>query len=689
MTKLLFRTLLLALVSGMGTSALLIMLVVAWSSPATATDINLDALGQGSLYMRGTTGDGVVEAPLLDTHVIMDITGIVARATVAQTFTNTSGGWQEGIYVFPLPDDAAVDHMRLWIGERFIEGDIEEREEARRRYEQAKTDGKQASLLQQERPNIFTTSVANIPPGEQVKVEIEYQQSVRYDAGRYSLRFPMVVAPRYIPGQPVQEEEIVFGGAHGWARNTDQVPDASQITPPVLHDEGRNMVELQIRLHAGLPVSFIDSPYHPVEVTELSQGEYRIQLESQRIIANRDFVLNWEFSATDGAGAAWFTEEYEGSYYGLLMLVPPGAQAMPEKLPREVVLVADTSGSMHGESMRQAKLALKLAVSRLRPGDSFNLIAFNNVASRLHAAPVSATPENQQIALRWIDNLRADGGTEMLAAMELALDDRERSGHLRQVIFITDGDVGNEEALFTLIHQKLGDSRLFTVGIGSAPNSYFMTRAAEQGRGSFTYVGDVAEVQENMQRLFLQLESPVLTNVAVQWDQTVEQWPAIVPDLYVGEPIVLAVKSDQPLAAVVLSGNSAGDRWQQQLNTSAGYDHPGLHVLWARRKIQHLMGLSGRGREVADIRKQVLAVALKHHLVSRYTSLVAVDKTPVRPVDAALDSQAVPVELPQGWSRSKVFGHLPQTATPAQLYLMIGFLSLLMALGLLWRRKET
>ncbi|WP_456403938.1 marine proteobacterial sortase target protein [Thiolapillus sp.] len=687
MISLLLRTLFLGLASGAGTALLLMVLVGFWSGSASATVLDPFAAESGSLFMQDVTSGERHQAPLLDTRVNMDITGIVARVTVEQSFSNTGDTWQEGIYAFPLPDDAAVDHMRLWIGERFIEGDIQERSEAKRQYDQAKAEGKQASLLQQERPNIFTTSVANIPPGERVKIEIEYQHNVQYNSGRYTLRFPMVVAPRYIPGEPLHEGEIVFSNAHAWAQDTDQVPDASRISPPVANEDGRNKVELHIRLHTGLPLAYIDSPYHPVVISEESTGEYRIELEESSMLANRDFVLDWEFAATHNTGAAWFTEEHEGSYYGLLMLAPPAPQALKEPRPREIILVADTSGSMHGQSMSQAKAALKLAVSRLHAEDSFNLIVFNHVASRLYAASVPASEENQRTALRWIDGLQADGGTEMFPAMELALNGVEQPDRLRQIIFVTDGDVGNEEALFSLIEQKLGNSRLFTVGIGSAPNSYFMSRAAEQGRGSFTYIGDVSEVQDKMRRLLLQLESPTLTDIAVDWRQPVEQWPAIVPDLYAGEPVVVAVRSSQPIENVMVTGNNGAERWRQKLSTRTGFEYPGLHVLWARRQIHHLMGLLRGSAETAGIREKILKVAMTHHLVSRYTSLVAVDKTPVRPLDAELDMQSVPVEMPAGWSRAKVFGSLPQTATPAQLYLLLGLAGLFMAMLLLLRRR--
>ncbi|WP_457675958.1 marine proteobacterial sortase target protein [Thiolapillus sp.] len=687
MKRWLLRTLLLAWAGGLGFSLWMMLVIMLWSGVAAAETVSPDSVRQGSLFMRDAPEGRTRRAPLLDTRVNMEITGILARVTVNQEFRNTTDRWQEGIYVFPLPEDAAVDHMRLWIGERFIEGEIRSREQARQEYEQARDQGRQASLLEQERPNLFTTSVANIPPGESIRVEIEYQQNVRYDAGLFSLRFPMVVGPRYIPGVPVEAAERTVGNGMGWALATDQVPDADRITPPVNLDDSRadNPVSMDIRLHAGLPLSFVDSPYHPVSVTETAAGEYRVELEQGTVAANRDFMLQWQFAPGTDTSAAWFSEEHDGAWYGLLMLVPPPVEKLPEPPPREVILVVDVSGSMEGESIVQARQAVELAIRRLSQRDRFNIIRFNHEASSLFPRPVPVTDDSRARALAWVRGLRADGGTEMIRAMDLALDGKNHEDSLRQVVFLTDGDVGNEEALFDVIRQRLGDSRLFTVGIGSAPNGYFMSRAAEHGRGSYTYIGDLGEVGEKMQRLFLQLESPALTDIEVDWGQEVRQWPARVPDLYAGEPVVVAVRSGQPLSGVRVSGNASGSLWSQSLNTVSTEDRPGLHVLWARRQIRHLMGQQYH-MAPDDWRRAIEEVALAHHLVSRFTSLVAVDRTPVRPPEAGLDSQALPTALPRGWSAAALFGRLPQTATPANLYLLLG-LSGLLSFLLLGRRR--
>ncbi len=658
--------------------------------PAGTQRMEVDQVQRGSLLLRLASGGTSVDAPTLATDVQMNVSGMTARVTVQQRFRNPGSGWVEGLYVFPLPENAAVDRLRMKIGERVIEGEIREKEQARKMYEQARREGKKASLLSQQRPNIFTTAVANIAPGEEVTVEIEYQQELRYQQGEFTLRFPLVVAPRYIPGVPVAEEEVKSFQGSGWADNTDQVPDASRITPPVVDPaEGKiNPVTIQVRLDAGFPLARLESRYHPIEQQQDPQEVYHVRLQSGAPIpADRDFELVWTPAKGNVPHAALFAEQWDGAQYTLLMVMPPVQPAeVAQRVPREAIFVIDTSGSMQGESIQQARAALRLALQRLTPADRFNVIQFNDRPDALFSQAVPADPGNLQRALQYVDGLEAQGGTEMLSALQLALDGQDRSGMLRQVIFLTDGSVGNEEALLKTIHQRLGSSRLFTIGIGSAPNSFFMTRAAQFGRGTFTYIGDVREVRERMEQLFAKLEAPVLTDIHLTWDgaQQVEMWPQRVPDLYLGEPVVVAAKLPAGTGKVEVAGTLNGKPWSRGIVLQGGAASPGVHLLWARRKIADLMDQKAQGRSEEEIRKAVLEVALGHRLVSRYTSLVAVDKTPVRPAGTDLAHKPVPTNLPHGWSASHVFGNLPQTATPAPLQLLLGLLALLCGVWM-WR----
>ena len=668
-------------------------------SPATAPDggVRLDEVRRGSLLFRSERPDIFELAPTLNTEVSMRISGMIARVRVKQRFHNPGQEWREGIYVFPLPDKAAVDRLRLHVGGRVIEGQIKERGAARKTYDKAKAEGRKAGLVEQERPNIFTTSVANIGPDEEVVVEITYQQTARYDAGSFHLRFPMVVGPRYIPG----EQQVAGFGGVGWAVNTDAVRDAQRITPPVrLPSEGlANPVSFDIRLDAGMPLSRVDSPYHAISLRQAGEGSFDINLDRDSVPADRDFELVWTPDTGAAPRAALFAEAVRDEHYVMVMVMPATGQAATAPPPREVIFVIDTSGSMHGPSIEQAKAALKLALARLRPEDRFNVIQFNSGTSMLFNAPAPGDADHLRRARDYVDGLRANGGTEILSALAAALDGRDHPGWLRQVVFLTDGSVGNEAQVFRHITEELGDARLFTIGIGSAPNGHLMTRAAKFGRGTYTYIGDVNEVETRMSTLFQKLERAALTDLEVSWPDgaEIEMWPARLPDLYQGEPVVFTARLPEDAAAglgeIVISGRVGARPWRAKLPLDLGADrtrrsNPGVGALWARGKIAALMEsiLDGADREA--VRASVIEVALAHRLVSRYTSLVAVDVTPTRPDGAALATGAIATNLPHGWSYEKVFGPLPRTATPAALHLALGGAALLLGIALWWRRRR-
>lgn len=673
--------LLLMFVTGLGVSLALGALVLLLAAPAQAAEAGDGGVQQGTLLFRGADGGDPAAAPLLHTDVTLRVSGPIVRARVVQRFRNPADDWREGTYVFPLPENAAVDRMRIQVADRIIEGRIQERAQAKATYEKAKAEGKATALVSQERPNVFTTRVANIGPKDEIRVEIEYQHTLDYavtdGVGRYSLRFPMVVAPRYIPGQVVGDEES------GTVLGTDMVPDAAAILPPMLlPDEAGpivNPVSLNVYLDAGVPIGSVDSPFHHVRIDTLKPSVRRIRLSEGRTPANRDFVLNWTLAAGSAPHATLFVEPGKDRDHALLMLVPPAPSAVGKRLPREVVFIVDTSGSMEGASIVQARDALAMALGRLGAEDRFNVIEFNSTATALFNGARPASGENVARAVRWVQALRADGGTEMAGALTLALDGRRDPERVRQVIFLTDGAVGNEAQLFGLIQQRLGDSRLFTVGIGSAPNSHFMRKAAQAGRGSFTYIGKVEEVRARMAELFAKLESPVIKGLTVTWPSgaRADASPDPLPDLYLGEPVVVAAAIDRTVGGEVrLSGDSGAIRWSSSLSLDDANPGEGIGVLWARQKIDHWMDTLADGADEAAVREKVLALALEFQLVSRFTSFVAVDTTPARSADARLKSGAVPSHFPAGWSPSGVYGELPRGATDARWHALLGLLAL-------------
>jgi Ca-activated chloride channel family protein len=640
----------------------------------------------GSLLWRMQTG--YVVATRLDSEVNMRISGMVARVSLRQQFRNDGQQWLEGVYVFPLPDTAAVDHLRMHIGERFIEGEIREKEQAKKEYKQAKKQGKKASLVEQQRANLFTTSVANIAPGETVTVEIEYLEVLRYDEGTFSLRFPLTLTPRYIPGSaPVGRK------GSGWSPDTALVDDASNITPPMIAESDHHTVRIFAEVNAGAPLTYIASRYHAIDVND-SDGTYTISLAGGDVPMDHDFELVWRPVPDASPRAMLFAETLADRKHLLLMMIPPNdASVATVVVARELVFVIDTSGSMHGASIEQAKKALLLALDGLRPVDRFSIIQFNSVTGAFLPGSVAATAANVNNAKRYVRALRANGGTEMHPALLQALQPDAPAGLLRQIIFITDGSVGNEEGLFSLISTQLGDTRLFTVGIGSAPNGWFMRKAAELGRGTYTYISALHEVQEKMERLFRKLAEPQVTDIEVMWPSSVEvqAFPETIPDLYAGEPIMVKARLQNTARVtdvITISGTSAMGGWVAELPLDAGDQSAGVAALWAREKIENTLD-NARRRGVGEDAQQIATqTALQYHLVSKYTSLVAIDKTPVRPAGAALGKEQVPNLLPYGQSHNAIFG-FPATATTATQHLLTGAACLFVALLLVCLRRRS
>lgn len=633
----------------------------AWAQDGT---VSKGEVSSGSLLLQSSTPGRYVEAPLVAADVKMHIAGPVIRTTLTQRFTNPSDKWVEGVYAFPLPEDAAVDTLKIVIGDRFIEGDIKERQEARIIYEQAAANGQRAGLVEEERPNLFTTSLANIGPGETVAIQIEYQDKARLDSGVWSTRVPLVIAPRYSP-------RPTFGLTADRTNRTiavnDPVPDRDRIAPPVLHPahepagaEGLRLpVNFDISLEAGVPIADISSQSHGLIVTKADADSATIHLKDGEVPADRDFILSWKPEPAKAPTASLFRETRNGEDYLLAVVNPPAIKVQGQRRDRETIFVIDNSGSMSGESMDQAKQGLLLALDRLAPTDEFNVIRFDDTMDILFTTAVAANEQNLARAKRFVSNLEANGGTEMLPALRAALVDNDKSNteEVRQVVFITDGSIGNEDELFSAITGGLGRSRLFTVGIGSAPNAYFMTRAARQGRGTFTYMDDVTKVTEQSAKLFAALENPVMTDLAVKLPTgAADAYPSPLPDLYSGEPVTLVLRAADLKGDLTLSGRLNGSTWSQTFSIADAASTKGVAQLWGRAKIAGFEESRYSGMSLEDVDKGVLRTALDFHLVSRLTSLVAVDKTPARPAGETLDTRQIASMLPKGWDFGAVFG---------------------------------
>ncbi len=634
------------------------LLILAFAFASSTAEAATDP-GRAGLLFKSPQDERLIVPSALWSEVEIRANGLVQRVRVLQRFRNDTAAWLEGIYVFPLPEGAAVDRLRLHIGARVIEGEIRERAEAKAEYEAAKAAGQRASLIEQERPNIFTTSIANVGPGDEIAVEIEYQDRVLYRDGRFSLRFPMVVAPRYVGGGAAPALAVSTAPA---APARAMVADAERITPPVLRPEDGPVkpVKLTVLLDPGLPVHQIASSSHQLATVEEPSGEIRITPAGE-LFADRDFLLEWAPGPAAEPEAALYVETHAGAPYLLGLVVPPAVPQAPPP-PRDLVFILDTSGSMDGQSILQAKAALTAALDRLRPEDRFEIIRFSDEASSMFGGFMIADPQARATAKRRLAGISAEGGTEILPALERGLALPVSQGRLFQIVFLTDAAVGNEAAVFDRIASGLGARRLFTIGIGSAPNDYFMRKAAELGRGSFTYIASTDEVATKLGELFQKLEQPVLTDLALALPlaaRGAEIFPSPLPDLYRGEPVAFLARlpSGSPLfGAAEIDGSLAGQPWQTKIDLGKAQPTIGIAALWARAKIEAVSDQLRRGADPASVRGKIVEIALHYHLLSEHTALIAVDPMPARPAEAQLVTADVPLNLPAGWRYESVFG---------------------------------
>lgn len=616
--------------------AVVVLLLASAQARAAVRHVRLDDVKRGSLLLPTLEPGTFREVPTLGTVVDFHVTGLVVRAEVTQRFETPAEDTAEAVYAFPLPDGAAVDRLRVKIGERVIEGEIRERADARRTYEKAKREGRKASLVEQHRPNLFTNALANLPAGVLVEVTLGYQEVLRYDDGEVRLSFPTAVTRRYTPPFAT--------GPNG------TVPAAvmKQVGP-----HGAGHLTARVHVDAGFPLSSVQSPSH--ELRAVYDGEERFHVTVTDVPADRDLVVQWRATPSTKPRARLLYETFGGEQYALLLVTPPAVfpQDAPA-VPREVTFVIDTSGSMHGESMVQAKGALALAVERLHERDRFNVVEFNSTTRALYPEPVPASASNRAHAAHFVSGLRADGGTEMLAALDVALKQRTQSFEgMRQIVFITDGAVSNEAALFDRIKAGLGDGRLFTVGIGAAPNGHFMRKAAEFGRGTFTYIANTNEVAAKMGSLFSKVERPALTDLEVSFGAAVEMYPPRLPDLYAGEPVVVVAKARELGREATVRGAQGTQRFEAKVSLAGGDARGALHKLWARRKVEALTDASATyGSD--DKRPEIVATALRHGIVTQHTSLVAVERSEVASLQ--VNEQ----------------GSLPRGGTPALLCLLLG-----------------
>ncbi|HEY6044956.1 MAG TPA: VIT and VWA domain-containing protein, partial [Pyrinomonadaceae bacterium] len=619
---------------------------------------NADTATPGSLQVLDPNGKPKADCPLKHTEVKADVSGFLARVTVTQEFENNFKEKIEAVYTFPLPQNAAVDDMTMVVGDRTVRGKILRREEAEAVYEAAKNNGQRASLLNQERPNIFTQSVANILPGEKIKITIGYVETLKYEDGAYEFVFPMVVGPRYVPGNATGAQ------GSGFSPDTDQVPDGSKITPKPAPRGMRagHDISLDITLDAGVPIDGLVSKTHEVEVERPDDRHARVRLKDSETIPNKDFILRYDVAGKKIADAL-LTHSTGHSGFFTLILQPPERVTAEDVTPKELVFVLDTSGSMSGFPIDKAKETMKLALDSLYPSDTFNLITFAGDTNILFPEPVPATKENLEKAQKFLETREGGGGTEMMKAIRASLEPSDKQDHVRIVCFMTDGYVGNDMEIIGEV-QKHPNARVFSFGIGGSVNRYLLDNMARYGRGEVEYVALNDDGSAAARRFHERIRNPLLTDISVDWNgmQVDDVYPKTIPDLFGAKPVILTGRYEGKGKGVIrLKGKMSGRDFVREIpvDFSSLAQHDVLATLWARTRVDDLMSNDLKGAQQGtmsdELKQQIIQLGLNYRLMTQFTSFVAVEEMIV--TDGGQPRRIdVPVEVPEGVNRDTAYG---------------------------------
>ena len=637
-----------------------------------------DCPGSGSLMTsyRDPSDAGAVErdvpVPLKHTDVRASIAGPISSVRVTQQFANPYSSKIEAVYVFPLPDDAAVNDFVMTIGSRSIRGVIREREQAEQMYTQARAQGYHASIMTQERSNIFTQRVANIEPGEQIDVAITYFSTLSYRDSSYEFVFPMVIGPRFNP------PSTCAGGRNGTATGTGigavpinaygasgQGTEVQYLRPT---ERNGTDISLSVDLDAGVAIEAIESPSHQVAIHALGGNRNRasIELTPYDSIPNRDFVLRYRVAGGQLKGGLIAGSDSRGGFF-TMVLVPPEDLKYTRRGPVEMVFVMDCSGSMEGEPLALAKAGIVNALHQLRSEDTFQIIRFADTAEFMTQRPIDATANNIENAVRYVERQGAGGGTMLLNGLEPALEKQGDTwgwSRTRYICVLTDGFLGNEPEVLTELKKRLGDSRLFTVGVGSAPNRELLNAMSRLGRGAAGYIANQQDAREVMDLFIQRVSCASLADVRIDWGgmQVTDVYPRRIPDLYVGRPVILTGRftggeNGMGLGEVRVSGRAGGERMTLPIPCSTIGKDAGaeaLPLVWARQKITDLDetggwfdGHVGAGSPKGPNQPAIRELALKFGLMSAYTAFLAVDSCQ-RTSGGFGTTVAVPVSVPQG-----------------------------------------
>ena len=609
---------------------------VASADPAPAQDKTLSPY----FVVDGGKPGGVEPLPLESTRADVHIAGVISDVTVTQMYRNDGDRTISARYVFPASTRAAVYGMKMTIGDRVIVAKIKEKEAAKQEYEEAKKEGKTASLLEEDRPNVFTMSVANILPKDRIAVELHYTELLVPTDGVYEMVYPTVVGPRY-------------------ASETTTATGTNQfVATPYTHAgvAPASALNIHVTLGAGMPIQGVESPSHKI-TSQLSPNHATAMIDldsTDQTAGNRDFVLRYRLGGADIASGLMLFQGQKENYF-LMMVQPPQRPALEAIPPREYVFIVDVSGSMMGFPLDTAKTLMRDLLGRLRPTDKFDVLLFSGNSALYSEKSVDATKTEIDKAVAFVDGQNGGGGTELLPAIQRAMQlPRVSDGASRSFVVVTDGFIAEEPAVFTQIRDHLGEANVWSFGIGSSVNRHLMEGVAKAGQGEAFIVQGPTEAASAAAKFRAYVEAPVLTNVKVQFDgfSTYDVQPQVLPDVFAARPVIVFGKyKGTPSGKVSLTGISGRGRFVSTLDTSSATpdaNNAALSYLWARTKVSEL---SDFYNEDAN-KSAVVALGLQYNLLTKFTSFIAVQDI-VRTTAGSTDVNQ-PLPMPAGVSDSAI-----------------------------------
>ncbi|MCI8660587.1 MAG: VWA domain-containing protein [Lachnospiraceae bacterium] len=662
--------------------ALLVCPVTAYGEEANTPD---DKSSFAPYFFIEGADPEVDHFPLKETDVTATINGVIAEIFVTQTYANEGSNPINARYLFPASNNVSIHGMKMQIGDQIITAKIQEREEAKKTFETAKSEGKSTSLLEQQRPNVFSMDVANIMPGDKVDIELHYTELITSTDGTYEFVFPTVVGPRFASsneeGQETDDKTKAEGQSDQW------------LSSPYL-EEGKTppgKYNITVNLSTGVPITSLTCKSHSIHVEKDGEDKASVTLSNpEEYAGNRDFILNYQLTGQEVHCGLMLDSDEQENYF-LLMVQPPERYTPDQLPPREYIFILDVSGSMYGYPLDTAKELIRDLVSGLKESDRFNVLLFSNASVQMSPKSVPATTENIQKAIKLIEEESGGGGTELAPALKNALSIPLDKDFSRSIITITDGYISGEKEIFEIIGKNLSTTNFFSFGIGDSVNRYLIDGIAKAGEGEAFVVTDSKDASDTANRFRTYIQAPLLTDIQITYDgfDAYEIEPPVIPTLFAKRPIVLFGKwRGEQTGTIRITGKAGGEDYVKEIDVSgiqSAQSNPAIRYLWARKKVERLTDYGNQGTDSELTKRMVTSIGLKYSMMTPYTSFVAVAETVRNPQGDSTDV-AQPSALPLHVTSLSVGGYTTGSE-PGILLLALGGL-MVWSMGIFRKRKR-